>query len=195
MVLALLAYPDSELKRRRLESNLNELTLAASNELQSGDALPVLDGHEFQPPDPSVRDQVNIKRTWNRLDQRLRVAQMFRPFVKEWLRGDLPELPQGLRRYSINELSRYVTSQDEDEAHNFEKRWFRSTLPVLHLAIAFDFVSTMRFEGEQEIRLNVHNPDLILEIVLWSVLLEHFVVNNELYSVAPAELIRLRPDP
>ena len=194
MVLALLAYPDSEPKRRRLEATLNELTLAALTVQRPDDEFPALDDDEVQLSEPSVRDQVDIKRTWNRLDQRMRVAQMFRPFVKERLRGDLPELPQGLRRYSFNELSRYVTSRDEDEAHNFEKRWFRSTLPVLHLAIALDLVSAVQFKEEKKVRFNVHDADFILEVVLQSLWLEEFVIDNELYSVIPAELIRLRPD-
>ena len=194
MLLALLAYPDSETKRHLLESKLNRLTSASGEASEAVDPTSTSDSGDIQALELSVRAQVDGKRIWNRLDQRMRVALMFRPFVKKWLQGQLPDLPAGLRRYSINELSRYVTSDDQDVAHNFEKRWFRSTLPVLHLAIAFDLVSTVRFGPERQIRFNVHDQDFVADVLLWSVWFEGFVIDNELYSVNPLELIRLRPD-
>lgn len=47
MTLALLAYPDSEPKRRRFEAKLNELTSASLELPDPVESSPILDGPEF----------------------------------------------------------------------------------------------------------------------------------------------------
>lgn len=188
--IAWLAYPDCENKRRGLESRLNYDTRATLSTADDAADRSDIEPAENARVAPSFQPNAISSRVRNRLDNRMRVARMFRPF----LRRSLADLPKGLERYSINALSRYVAQDDKDLAQNFEKRWFKTTLPVLHLAIAFDLISTLHFDDERKIVFSVHEADFI-ETVLWtSVALERFVTSNSFYRVDPARLVRLRPE-
>ena len=118
---------------------------------------------------------------------------MFRAHVKEKIEGALPALPSGLDRYSINALSRYVSRDDEDEAHNFDRRWLKPTLPVLHLAIAFDLISTLRVGATQAVPFSIHDDEFIDSVLRTAVWLEPFAIKNPICNADAASLIRVRP--
>lgn len=189
MVIALLVYPDDREKRDRLEREFNQAvtTAMARDEDRKVDSL--LD----VPPQASQADPLP-SRVRNRLDNRLRVARMFRPFVREKLDGTTPALPPELMRFSINGLSRYVSQDDEHGAHNFDRRWLKSTMPVLHLAIAFDLISTLRFGADRAIFFNVHDEEFIDAVLQTSIWLEPFALDNPIQRADPKLLIRLRPE-
>lgn len=189
MVIALLVYPDDRKKRDRLEGEFNQ---AVTTAMARGEDQKVASSLEV-PPQASQADPLP-SRVRNRLDNRLRVARMFRPFVREKLDGTKPALPPELMRFSINGLSRYVSQDDEHGAHNFERRWLKSTMPVLHLAIAFDLISTLRFGADRAIFFNVHDEEFIDAVIKTSVLLEPFVLDNPIHRADPTLFIRLRPD-
>jgi len=188
MAMAQLVFPDDVNKRDLLEGKLNQSVVAAlakpgrGDESSSLDAVSLTYEHDFIP-----------LRARNRLNQRMRVAQMFRAHVKEKIQGALPALPPGLDRYSINALSRYVSHDDDDGGHNFVKRWLKPTLPVLHLAIAFDLISTLRFGAIQSIPFSVHDEEFIDSVLRTAEWLEPFAINNPICKADPASLIRLRP--
>ena len=132
-------------------------------------------------------------RSRNRLNNRMRVARMFRAHVKKKIEGALPALPPGLDRFSINALSRYVSHDDEDGGHNFERRWLKPTLPVLHLVIAFDLSSTLRFGPVEAVPFSVHDEEFIDSVLQTAVWLEPFAIDNLVCNADPTSLIRIRP--
>ena len=188
MAMAQLIYPDDVKKRDRLEGKLSRLVVAEiakpgwADETSSVEAVALSAQHDPIP-----------LRGRNRLNQRMRVAQMFRAHVKEKIEGALPAIPPGLDRYSINALSRYVSQDDKDGGQNFDKRWLKPTLPVLHLAIAFDLISTLRFGPMQAIAFSVHDEEFIISVLQTAVWLEPFAINNAICNADPARLILLRP--
>ena len=188
MAMAQLIYPDDVGKRDRLEGKLNRSVDAELAKPAWGEVSSSLDAGVLA----SQHDPLQL-RDRNRLNQRMRVAQMFRAHVKEKIEGVLQAPPSGLARYSINALSRYVSHDDKDGGQNFDKRWLKPTLPVLHLAIAFDLISTLRFGPGQAIAFNVHDEEFIDSVLQTSVWLEPFAINNPICNADPASLIRLRP--
>ena len=189
MAMALLIYPDDASKRKRFEAKLNQTVAAHLAEPgRANESSSSLEG-------PAVTRENDLipSRERNRLNQRMRVARMFRAHVKEKIEGALPALPPGLARYSINALSRYVSYDDKDGGQNFDKRWLKPTLPVLHLAIAFDLISTLRFGPMQAVPFSVHDDEFIDSVLQTSVWLEPFAINNPICDADPANLIQLRP--
>lgn len=194
MALALLAYPDTEQKRRDLETRLNQETIAEVSKAANCVVPPAAEAPECAPSLSSPQLDPFSSQVRNRIDNRLRVARMFRPFVRERFQGALPAIPRGLQRYSINALSGYVSNDDKDLAQNFDKRWFKTTLPVLHLSIAFDLISTLHFGDARKVFFNVHDEEFIDSVLWTSVWLEDFVTNNTFYAVDGTRLIRLRAE-
>lgn len=188
MAMGLLIYPDDASKRERFEAKLNRTVAVQLAEPGRGNESSFLDAAAV----PHENDLIP-PRARNRLNQRMRVARMFRAHVKEKIEGALPALPSDLDRYSINALSRYVSRDDEDEAHNFDRRWLKPTLPVLHLAIAFDLIGTLRFGAVQAVPFSVHDDEFIHSVLQTSVWLEPFAINNPICNADAASLIRLRP--
>ena len=188
MAMALLIYPDDASKRERFEAKLNQTVAARLAEPGRGEESPSLGA-----PALTHENDLIPSRERNRLNQRMRVARMFRAHVKEKIEGALPTLPSGLDRYSINALSRYVSHDDKDGGQNFDKRWLKPTLPVLHLAIAFDLISTLRFGPMQAIAFSIHDEEFIVSVLQTAVWLEPFAINNPICNADPARLILLRP--
>jgi hypothetical protein len=190
MLISLLAFPEAGHAEKRVgfETNLNKRAVAALRGQDSDFArntLGRLDGVQFTSP---FRGHARSKGIQNRLGRRMDVARMFRPEVRKALDGHFPDLPPGMKRYSINGLSRYVTSDDEDQSHNFQKRWFQTTLPVLHVAIGFDLASCLRFGAEEDISFNVFDEEFVRSVVFWSLWSKAVVAQNGLYSVPRPEV-------
>jgi hypothetical protein len=83
-----------------------------------------------------------VKQDLNTLQRRLRdrmaAGRMAIGFLKEALTGQAPELPTGVSRVSINEMSRLVMSDTrQTDPGNVETRIWRQSLPVIHIASAF----------------------------------------------------------
>jgi hypothetical protein len=195
-LIATLAYPEPESasKRAGLETNLNRRLVAELRTQGSEfarETLSRLAGKSFK---TSFRGHAGSKNILNRMNQRMKVARMFRREGRKALDGQFPDLPPGIKRYSLNELSRYVTSDDDDESHNFQKRWFQVTLPVLHIAMGFDLASCFRFGDIQAITFSVHDEDFLEEILFWTGWVKKVVADNGLYKVPRPEVPVASPD-
>lgn len=190
MLISWLAYPEPSYASKQigLETNLNRRTVAdlrAQDTDFARDTLLRLDGVKFK---TSFRGDASSKGIRNRLGHRMDVARMFRREVRKALDGHFPALPPGIRSYSINELSRYVTSDDEDHSHNFQKRWFQTTLPILSLAIGFDLASCLRFGADEDITFSVFDEEFFQAVLFWSFWAKNVARQNGLYSVQRPEV-------
>lgn len=195
MVMALLAFPDSEAAREGLQSRLNKQAFDALQVAFPDWAAEVLKRRNGMPFRSSFRRDLDSPRIRIRLNQRMVVARMFRSAVREFIEGQLPARPPGLKSFSLNALTGYVVSPDKDQVRNFRKRWLEPTLPVLHIAIALDIVSCSQVESAaQRFEYIVHDETFISEALLLAIWLEDFVVRNPRCRVDPNLLRRLRPD-
>ncbi len=194
LALACLVYPDFGKERVGLESRLNKQSFQKLKQHAPEAAAEVLKRRDGRGYKSTFRRDLTAHRVRERLDQRMKVARMFRPAVRQYMLGEAPPLPPGLERYSLKQLSGYVVPPDDAGSDNFLRRWLSQTLPVLHLAIAFDIVGCARVAKDQRrVDFSVHDEAFITDVLLIAIWLEPFVLNNPLRSADPATLIQLRP--
>jgi hypothetical protein len=78
-----------------------------------------------------------LRQLKRRLRDRMVAARMAYPFLKEAESGKAPELPTGIKRFSINAMSELVLDDaGYSEPENVETRIWRPSRPVIHLASA-----------------------------------------------------------
>jgi hypothetical protein len=78
-----------------------------------------------------------LRQLKRRLRDRMVAARMAYPFLKEAESGKAPELPTGIKRFSINAMSELVLDDaGYTEPENVETRIWRPSRPVIHLATA-----------------------------------------------------------
>ena len=72
-----------------------------------------------------------------RLRDRMIAARMAYPFLRDVETGEVPELPPGVKRLSINAMSQLVLEDaGYSDPENVETRIWRPSRPVIHLASA-----------------------------------------------------------
>jgi hypothetical protein len=78
-----------------------------------------------------------LRQLKRRLRDRMVAARMAYPFLKEAESGKAPELPTGIKRFSINAMSELVLDDaGHTDPENVETRIWRPSRPVIHLASA-----------------------------------------------------------
>lgn len=194
LALAYLVYPDLGKERAGLESRLNKDSFKKLKQYHPETAAEVLKRRGGRGFKTAFRRDLTARRIRDRLDRRMTVARMFRAAVRQWTLGEAPPLPPGLTRFSLAQLSGYVVPPDDPGSDNFLRRWLSQSLPVLHLAIAFDIASCARVaEDQAKVEFSVHDEAFITDVLLIAIWLEPFALDNPLRRADPASLVRLRP--
>ena len=138
LLVTLLAYPDaSEEAQGHVHASLCTHALRARSELEPEWAI------EPQPIKPiyTLRSQRDCNRALRTLERCLRdrmvAGRMAIAFLKEALRGQVPALPAGVKRLSLNQLSELVLGDTQfTDPDNVETRFWRPSLPVIHFCSA-----------------------------------------------------------
>lgn len=82
--------------------------------------------------------QQKLRTIHRRLEDRSEAARAVRPWVSEHI-GVGPHPPvAGIKKFTMRQIALYLCDQDDDRAGRFQKRVWRPSRPVLHLAIAID---------------------------------------------------------
>jgi hypothetical protein len=140
MLVTLLAYPRDD-KEETGRGNLHA-SLCASVLRASFGNDPVAEGTpQLMKPIHAFRD---LQLIWKdlrilrrRLQDRMAAARMAMAYLKEAATGQIPKLPPGIKRLSLNQLSEMVLADTrESMPENVEVRIWRASLPVIHLASA-----------------------------------------------------------
>lgn len=99
--------------------------------------------------DPSwVRQKLRTAR--RRLRNRSEAARLTRPWVRE-LENLEPHRPvEGIKRFTTRQIALHLCNDNDDAAHNFQKRIWRPSRPVLHYAIAHDRALSLLEVEERE---------------------------------------------
>jgi hypothetical protein len=140
MLLTWLAFPDksgSEEIRSRVHASLCAYALRAKYETDPE----WLVSPQSIKPIYALRPQWDIDRDLKTLQRRLRdrmiAARMAIGFLKEAVTGEVPKLPAGINRMSLNQMAALVLDDaDYTEPENIETQIWRPSLPVIHLATA-----------------------------------------------------------
>jgi hypothetical protein len=139
-----LAFPgksESEERRSRVHASLCAYALRAKYETDPE----WLVSPQSIKPIYALRPQWDIDRDLRTLERRFRdrmiAARMAIGFLKEAVTGELPKLPVGIKRVSINQMAKLVLDDTGyTEPENVETRIWRPSLPVIHLATAMQLM-------------------------------------------------------
>src|SRR5215469_334097 len=136
LLITLLAYPgEKEEVWARVHASLCSYALctkAASEPDRQAVPQPIKPIHAFRSEEDISRDLRTLDR---RMRDRIIAGRMGIGFLKEVVTRQVPE---GLKRLSINELAELVLEDaGYSEPENVETRIWRPSLPVIHLATAF----------------------------------------------------------
>ena len=151
---------------------------------------------EAQYPRYAKLDQRSINKALRRTKSRLRNRQvagrMTRGYFQEWIDRRPALLPASMARLSINELAKLVRRESgQHDPENTEKRTWRPSKPVLHIASAFDYVSRSRL-GENDNGYDLNDGDLHREILRLAEASERVVDGDPRFQVKPEEMLRIR---
>ena len=143
-LLTWLAFPGegaSEEVRGRVHASLCAYALRAKYETEPEWLV------SPQPIKPvyALRGQLDINRDLRTLERRFRdrmiAARMAIGFLKEAVSGEVPKLPAGINRVSVNQMARLVLDDaGYTDPEDVETRIWRPSLPVIHLATAIQLI-------------------------------------------------------
>src|SRR5271154_6210760 len=138
-LLTWLAFPgerESEEGRRRVHASLCAYELRTKYETAPEwlvSPQPIKPLYAFRPQRDIDRDL----RTLERFRDRMIAARMAIGFLKEAASGEVPKLPAGINRVSVNQMARLALDDaGYTDPENVETRIWRPSLPVIHLASA-----------------------------------------------------------
>lgn len=139
-IFSALAFPTSgeESARQDAETAYIADRLHAQSAVDETD-LPFEDPvlNEVASRDPSwVRRQ--LRTTRRRMDDRQEAARAVRPWVRELVGIGVHGPVPGIRKFTQRQIALYLCNGDVEKAARFEKRVWRPSRPVLHVAIAID---------------------------------------------------------
>jgi hypothetical protein len=79
----------------------------------------------------------DLKTVERRLRDRMVAARMVMPFLQRAQTGVAPDLPPGVKRWSLNEMAEFVRKDArQSDPQNVKSRIWRPSEPVIHLAAA-----------------------------------------------------------
>jgi hypothetical protein len=190
MVVTLLAYPDeTDDVRARVHIALCACTLRAAGENDTewaSSPQTIKPIYLLQTERDTNRGLRQIKR---RLRDRMVAARMAYPFLHEVNFGEIPKLPPGVKRLSINAMSELVLEDaGQSDPVNVEARVWHPSLPVIHLATAVHGYLHL-FDGAAE------QPGLG-SLLLYREVIEYVVRNAQHCEslIGRSPRLRIKPD-
>lgn len=197
MLLTWLAFPgesESEEIRGRVHASLCAYALRA----KYGSEPEWLVSPQPIKPIYALRPQFDIdcdlKTLQRRLRDRMIAARMAIGFLKEAIRGEVPELPGGIRRVSINQMAELVLDDTGyTEPGNVETRIWRPSLPVIHLATVIQLMLQLAEPHAGPLGLEALLLDRgIIELVGRTAEYHRSLIMQSRLKVDPEKLIRFR---
>lgn len=128
-----------------------------------------------------------------RLDDRMIAGRMSLGFLEEAITKKPPRLPDGMPRLSLNELSKLVQREArQSDPENVERRVWRQTLPVIHLAAAYQVLLRGADGQGQPLSQDLQDLDAHRRVVSLAQFHEEVVLADERFNITPENLVRLR---
>lgn len=137
---AALAFPGPHEEEARLDAEGAWVAslLHHQNEIEATDAQFI---------EPRLNELVRLNPSWarrklrtagRRLRDRREAARLTRPWGRDLMSWEPHRTVDGIKRFTLRQIALHLCKQNEDAPHNFQKRIWRPSRPVLHYAIAID---------------------------------------------------------
>lgn len=196
-IVTLLAYPGANETQAQAVAARALSTLAVRAQCsQSPESEP---GWRRARPEYFTLDDKAIRRALRQLRRRLRdrmiAARMSLGYFEEGITGRPPALPPEMARLSLNELSKLVLPQSgESNPDNLEKRAWRASLPVCHIAAALQVLMRASADSPEidAIGYPLCDGDLHRSVIEFAQFHEDMVLKDPRFGVKAENLIRLR---
>lgn len=196
--VSILAYPKDDINqnsRSNLHTSLCNLSLRTRAEMDEK----WTNNPQLIKPIYAFRDSKLVDKDVGKLKRRLRdriiAAKMGMAYLQEVVLGKDFQLPIGMERLSLNELSFHVMKDlGTEDASNIETRIWRASLPVLHIVTAIAVISDhLEINDHSAIHWNhlMIYPELIKEIIRVSHQHADMLLNSNKISINPESLIRI----
>lgn len=145
----------------------------------------------YRLPEGTVRKR--LRKTPRKWRDRMIAARMARGFVWESLTHTPAKLPECMERLSLNELAKLVQPESgQSDPENIEKRAWRQTGPVMHLAIAMDVYGTRKYGADRDFPLNLQDIEAHRKIVELAEEAENLVMADARFGKRRHQLIQIR---
>jgi hypothetical protein len=124
-----------------------------------------------------------------RLADRAEVARAVRPWVLEGLNEQHHAVP-GIKKFTQRQIALFLKDGDVLKADNFQKRVWRPTRPVLHMAIAQDLGLSM-LGVQQSVALDLASVNFIRGLVELARTLVAHLCSDGRFGVTICDLLTL----
>ena len=119
-------------------------------------------------------------------------------FIEHVITGVVPKLPPPMTRLSLNELSKLVQNQsNENDPENLEHRVWRKSRQVMHLAAALQVVLRVQAHATdlETLGYDLEDEELHRTVIDLAHAYEAIVLGDARFGVKADQLIRLRMTP
>ena len=130
-----------------------------------------------------------------RLRKRMVAARMSLGFIEEGITGEPARLPEGMTGLNLDALSRLVQPETyESDPQNLENRVWRSSLPVIHLAAAMQWMLRYLNPGTDEANIGypLEDDDKHAFVIELAERYEPLLLADRRTGVTAEKMIRVR---
>lgn len=128
-----------------------------------------------------------------RLNDRMVAARMSMGFFYEAFATAPATLPSEMKRHSLNQLSELVLKESrQSNPDNVEKRIWRGSLPVIHIAAAYQWMMRYCEDKGAAFTMDLQNLEEHRRILALSEIHEEIVLTDRRFGVKADNLVRLR---
>jgi len=131
-----------------------------------------------------------VRTTRRRLRDRSDAARALRPWVQELLSEPRSPL-SGVRKFTQRQIALYLCNGDPEQAANFQKRVWRPSRPVLHLAIAYDRLLCALEEDRTDYPVDLASSMLVGELIAIADKVKQLIIMDHRIGVSEENLLQL----
>ena len=127
-----------------------------------------------------------------RIGDRADAARAARPILHALVAGGPHPPVAGIKRFTSQQIAGWIGGQGGPDPHNFLKRVWRPSRPVLHLAVAVDEMIARSGVLESKVPVDTQEIDVFRALVLRAVALQEPVAANPGLQVIRSTQLTLR---
>lgn len=131
-----------------------------------------------------------VRTTRRRLGDRNNAARAVRPWMRDLLGHPHAPVP-GIKKFTQRQIALYLCDDDPDRSANFQKRVWRSSRPVLHLAIAVDELLCALGQQRTDYGIDLGSTVLFGELIARAKSIQDMILDDPRFGVAAEDLLQM----